>query len=107
MRERITRTGPARRLPLAASAMLALALAAWAGSVDVAVAAEEYSVESAKASQSLMIDATHAGKRLVAVGDRGHIPSDDQGDLDPPGYPPGNCSPRCSSSMTSAAGPWP
>jgi photosystem II stability/assembly factor-like uncharacterized protein len=45
-----------------------------------AVAAEEYSTESAKASQSLLIDATHAGKRLVVVGDRGHILfSDDQG----------------------------
>jgi photosystem II stability/assembly factor-like uncharacterized protein len=44
------------------------------------VAAEEYSVESAKASQSLLIGATHAGKRLVVVGDRGHILfSDDQG----------------------------
>jgi photosystem II stability/assembly factor-like uncharacterized protein len=41
-------------------------LAADAPASDVA-----YSVESAKASKSLMIDVVHAGKRLVAVGDRG------------------------------------
>lgn len=67
--------------PLAAGAMLALALALgmWAGSAQAA-AAQEYSTESAKASQSLLIDAAHAGKRLVVVGDRGHILfSDDQG----------------------------
>ena len=35
---------------------------------------------SGKASRSLLLDITHAGKRLVAVGDRGHIVySDDQG----------------------------
>lgn len=65
--------------PLAAGAMLALALGMWAESAQAA-AADEYSTESAKASQSLLIDVTHAGKRLVAVGDRGHILfSDDQG----------------------------
>lgn len=65
--------------PLAAGAMLALALGMWTGSVEAA-AADEYSTESAKASQSLLIDAAHAGKRLVVVGDRGHILfSDDQG----------------------------
>ncbi|MFO2464393.1 YCF48-related protein [Pseudomonas sp. 15FMM2] len=37
-------------------------------------------IESAMAEKSLMIDVVHAGKRLVAVGDRGHILySDDQG----------------------------
>lgn len=54
----------------------------WVASVNAAltVPAGEYSVESAKASQALMIDATHAGSRLVTVGDRGHILfSDDQG----------------------------
>ncbi|MFG0412705.1 WD40/YVTN/BNR-like repeat-containing protein [Pseudomonas sp. zjy_8] len=79
MREQL-RT-PARRgaWPWAASAMLALALGVWADSAQAA-AADEYSTESAKASQSLLIDATHAGKRLVVVGDRGHILfSDDQG----------------------------
>ncbi|HGY9624797.1 TPA: WD40/YVTN/BNR-like repeat-containing protein [Pseudomonas putida] len=65
--------------PLAAGALLALALATGAGGARAA-AAEEYSVESARASQSLLIDVAHAGKRLVVVGDRGHILfSDDQG----------------------------
>ncbi|EKT4524926.1 hypothetical protein QEM13_004259 [Pseudomonas putida] len=65
--------------PLAASTLLALALATGAGGARAA-AAEEYSVESARASQSLLIDVAHAGKRLVVVGDRGHILfSDDQG----------------------------
>ena len=65
--------------PLAVSAVLALGLGVWADSVQAA-AADEYSNESAKASQSLLLDATHAGKRLVVVGDRGHILfSDDQG----------------------------
>lgn len=68
------------RYSLAASAMLALTLGIGSGQVLAAVAAEEYSVESAKASQSLLIGATHAGQRLVVVGDRGHILfSDDQG----------------------------
>nr|WP_225776936.1 YCF48-related protein [Pseudomonas sp. Marseille-Q3773] len=65
--------------PLATSAMLVLALGVWA-EVAQAAPAEEYSTESAKASQSLLIDAAQAGKRLVVVGDRGHILfSDDQG----------------------------
>ncbi|MNH01377.1 Ycf48-like protein precursor [compost metagenome] len=65
--------------PLAAGAMLALALGLWTSSIEAA-AADEYSTESLQASQSLMIDAAHAGKRLVVVGDRGHILfSDDQG----------------------------
>ncbi|WP_419183261.1 WD40/YVTN/BNR-like repeat-containing protein [Pseudomonas guariconensis] len=65
--------------PLAASALLALALATGANAARAA-AAEEYSVESARASQSLLIDVAHAGQRLVVVGDRGHILfSDDQG----------------------------
>ncbi|MGB9089121.1 MAG: YCF48-related protein, partial [Pseudomonas farsensis] len=64
----------------ATSAMLALVLGIGASDVQAAVAAEQYSVESAKAAQSLLIAATHAGKRLVVVGDRGHILfSDDQG----------------------------
>ena len=63
--------------PLAAAAVLALGIGA--DSVQAA-AADEYSSESAKASQSLLIDAAQAGKRLVVVGDRGHILfSDDQG----------------------------
>jgi photosystem II stability/assembly factor-like uncharacterized protein len=39
-----------------------------------------FAIESPKAAKGLMIDVVHAGKRLVAVGDRGHILySDDQG----------------------------
>lgn len=75
MRERFK---PRRRL--ATGAMLALVLGIGASDVEAAVAAEQYSVESAKAARSLLIGATHAGKRLVVVGDRGHILfSDDQG----------------------------
>lgn len=66
----------ATALSLLGSAMLsAPALAATAPASDVV-----YSIESAKAAKSLMLDVVHAGKRLVAVGDRGHILySDDQG----------------------------
>ena len=60
---------------LGCAVLSAPALAAAAPVSDVV-----YSVESAKASKSLMLDVVHAGKRLVAVGDRGHILySDDQG----------------------------
>ncbi|SDU92925.1 WD40/YVTN/BNR-like repeat-containing protein [Pseudomonas mucidolens] len=39
-----------------------------------------FAIQSVLAEKSLMIDVAHAGKRLVAVGDRGHILySDDQG----------------------------
>ena len=39
-----------------------------------------YSIESRKSARGLLLDVTHAGSRLVAVGDRGHILySDDQG----------------------------
>ncbi len=63
--------------PLAAGALLLLGI--WSGNV-AAAAAEEYSTESAKAVDNLLIDVAHAGKRLVVVGDRGHILfSDDQG----------------------------
>ena len=66
----------ATALSLLGSAMLsAPVLAAATPASDVV-----YSVESAKAVKSLMLDVVHAGKRLVAVGDRGHIVySDDQG----------------------------
>ena len=65
---------------LATTALLALLSATGAHAANAAVPADQYSVESAKASQSLMLDAVHAGSRLVVVGDRGHILfSDDQG----------------------------
>lgn len=44
------------------------------------VAAPAYSIESAAAVTSLLLDVVRAGQRLVAVGDRGHILySDDNG----------------------------
>ena len=66
----------ATALSLLGSAMLsAPVLAAAAPASDVV-----YSIESAKAAKSLMLDVVHAGNRLVSVGDRGHILySDDQG----------------------------
>ena len=60
---------------LGCAALSAPALAAAAPASDAV-----YAIESAKATKSLMLDVVHAGKRLVAVGDRGHILySDDQG----------------------------
>lgn len=72
-----------RRVALLASALSLLGSAVLSAPV-MAVAASTsdviYSVESAKASKTLMLDVVHAGQRLVAVGDRGHIVySDDQG----------------------------
>ena len=80
MRERESANARHQRAwPVVASALLSLALGITAASAHGA-AAEEYSTESARASQSLLVDSAHAGKRLVVVGDRGHILfSDDQG----------------------------
>lgn len=41
--------------------------------VQAADASNVLSIESPKAVTSLLLDVAHAGKRLVAVGDRGHI----------------------------------
>src|SRR5690606_13251763 len=41
--------------------------------VQAAETANVLSIESPKAVSSLLLDIAHAGKRLVAVGDRGHI----------------------------------
>jgi photosystem II stability/assembly factor-like uncharacterized protein len=41
--------------------------------LQAAEAANVLSIESPKAVTSLLLDVAHAGKRLVAVGDRGHI----------------------------------
>lgn len=72
-----------RKIALLATALSLLGCALWSAPVLAAAASASdvvYSVESAKASKSLMLDVVHAGKRLVAVGDRGHILySDDQG----------------------------
>ncbi|AHL33720.1 hypothetical protein CD58_12815 [Pseudomonas brassicacearum] len=63
-------------LSLLGSAVLSAPVMAVAASTSDVI----YSVESAKASKTLMLDVAHAGQRLVAVGDRGHIVySDDQG----------------------------
>jgi len=72
-----------RKIALLATALSLLGCAVLSAPVLAAAAPASdvvYSVESAKASKSLMLDVVHAGKRLVAVGDRGHILySDDQG----------------------------
>lgn len=81
-----------RRFALLATALSLLGVAALSVPVQAAdtaavavattdaAAAAVYSTESAKAAKSLMLDVVHAGKRLVTVGDRGHILySDDQG----------------------------
>ena len=53
---------------------------AFATAASAAEPPSEQSVPSARAVHSLLIDAVHAGDRLVVVGDRGHILlSDDQG----------------------------
>ena len=71
----------ARPWALAASGLLVLAMGLWTNTVEAAASEPQvYSTESAKAEKSLLLDVTHAGNRLVAVGDRGHILfSDDQG----------------------------
>jgi len=78
---------PALRVhsPLAKALSLCSVLSILAcGSVPLVQAAEgpasSYAIESAKAHHSLLLDVARAGKRLVAVGDRGHILySDDNG----------------------------
>ncbi|AZC37258.1 WD40/YVTN/BNR-like repeat-containing protein [Pseudomonas chlororaphis] len=71
-----------RRFALLATALSLLGVALLPAPVQAAASAADtvYSTESAKASKGLMLDVVHAGSRLVAVGDRGHILySDDQG----------------------------
>ena len=69
--------------PIFCGAALAVDSTSAAAPVDTPANAGDsavYALESAKASRSLLLDVTHAGKRMVAVGDRGHILySDDQG----------------------------
>jgi len=71
----------ARPWALAASSLLAMAMALSATTVVAATSeAKVYSTESAHAEKSLLLDVTQAGPRLITVGDRGHILfSDDQG----------------------------
>ncbi|MFJ7792995.1 WD40/YVTN/BNR-like repeat-containing protein [Pseudomonas sp. NPDC096950] len=79
----ICRPPALRKFALLATALSLLGCAVLSAPVvaaDAPAADAVYSVESAKAAKSLMLDVVHAGKRLVAVGDRGHILySDDQG----------------------------
>jgi photosystem II stability/assembly factor-like uncharacterized protein len=79
----ICRPPALRRFALLATALSLLGCTVLSAPVLAAAASASdvvYSVESVKASKGLMLDVMHAGKRLVAVGDRGHILySDDQG----------------------------
>ncbi|TWC14362.1 MULTISPECIES: YCF48-related protein [unclassified Pseudomonas] len=79
----ICRPPALRKFALLATALSLLGCAVLsAPAVAAAAPASDtvYAVESAKASKSLMLDVVQVGKRLVAVGDRGHILySDDQG----------------------------
>ncbi|WP_095079182.1 YCF48-related protein [Pseudomonas sp. Irchel s3h17] len=72
-----------RRFALLATALSLLGTAVLSAPVlAVATPAVDtvYSIESGKSAKGLMLDVVHAGKRLIAVGDRGHILySDDQG----------------------------
>ncbi|WLH93082.1 YCF48-related protein [Pseudomonas sp. FP453] len=79
----VCRPRAARRVALLATALSlfgAVALPTAAQAAGDTPAAAVFAIESPKAAKGLMIDVVHAGKRLVAVGDRGHILySDDQG----------------------------
>ncbi|WP_439888948.1 WD40/YVTN/BNR-like repeat-containing protein [Pseudomonas sp. MBLB4123] len=55
------------------TALSILTLSALPAPAQAAEPAPRYAIESAKASQRLLLDVVRAGKRLVAVGDRGHI----------------------------------
>ncbi|MEK1908323.1 MAG: YCF48-related protein [Pseudomonas sp.] len=76
---------PARHLSPLAKALSLLGICSaliLAAPVQAAAAdaATVYSIESPRAVNGLLLDIAHAGKRLVAVGDRGHILfSDDAG----------------------------
>ncbi len=79
----VCRPRAARRVALLATALSLFGLGVTAAALPTAVQAAAdtaFAIESPKAAKGLMIDVVHAGKRLVAVGDRGHILySDDQG----------------------------
>jgi len=79
----VCRPRAARRVALLATALSLFGLGVTAATLPTAVQAAgdtAFAIESPKAAKGLMIDVVHAGKRLVAVGDRGHILySDDQG----------------------------
>ncbi len=73
-----------RSVSLVAACALALAFGAAgmkpAAAQDEAASEAEYAVQSDLAAESLLLDATYAGDRLVAVGEFGHVVlSDDRG----------------------------
>ena len=72
-----------RKVAVLATALSLLGVVALSTAAQAATDAAEpaaFAIESPKAEKGLMIDVVQAGKRLVAVGDRGHILySDDQG----------------------------
>ncbi|HBM06745.1 hypothetical protein CXF92_01460 [Pseudomonas sp. Choline-3u-10] len=68
----------ARTLSLC-SVLSILFLAAPAQAQSPAEPGVRYAIESQKAATSLLLDIAHAGKRLVAAGDRGHILYSDDG----------------------------
>ena len=79
----VCRPRAARRVAMLATALSLLGAVALSTAVQAAsdtTAPAVSAIESSKAIKGLIIDVVHAGKRLVAVGDRGHILySDDQG----------------------------
>ena len=79
----VCRPRAARKVALLATALSlfgAVALSSVVHAAGDASATAVFAIESPKAAKGLMIDVAHAGQRLVAVGDRGHILySDDQG----------------------------
>ncbi len=68
----------ARTLSLC-SVLSILFLAAPAQAQSPAEPGVRYAIESQKAATTLLLDIAHAGKRLVAAGDRGHILYSDDG----------------------------
>ncbi|MGB3809658.1 MAG: YCF48-related protein [Parvibaculum sp.] len=74
---------PIRAVASAAALVLTLALVPAAHAEDTAATADqnkvEYSTPSALASKDLLLSATMAGKRLVAVGQFGHVIYSDDG----------------------------
>ena len=79
----VCRPRAARRVALLATALSLFGAVGLPTAVQAASdtpASAVFAIQSPKAAKGLMIDVVHAGKRLVAVGDRGHILySDDQG----------------------------
>ena len=67
-------------LPLCAALLIPSMYSLSATAKTEGVAAPSYSIESPAATQGLLLDVVRAGKRLLSVGDRGHILySDDEG----------------------------